>query len=131
MPFWRRRRLRLRFLLIIPCEWPALPRRKRPPPVLVKRLAAARLVFILGMAFLVRAGRDAFPLPAAATRPSDGRLSRAEREGRASEQRDRRLSRPSLRSFRALPGRPGVARGGTVVKPAAPFNSRSMRKRPF
>ena len=49
-----RRRLCLRVLLIIPCLWPPLERRTRPVPVRRNRLAAARLVFIFGMASSIR-----------------------------------------------------------------------------
>src|SRR3569832_1525633 len=48
----RRRRRRLRGLPIIPCCHPHFGRRTLPEPVSLKRLAAARLVFILGMRFL-------------------------------------------------------------------------------
>src|SRR5262245_42944831 len=47
MLFLPRRRLRLRDLLNIPCECPHLAQRRWPPPVTRKRLAAARLLFIL------------------------------------------------------------------------------------
>lgn len=45
----RDRRRRFRDLPIIPCWPPPLGRRTRPEPLTLKRLAAARLVFILGM----------------------------------------------------------------------------------
>ena len=45
----RSRRRRLRDLPIIPCCPPLFGRRTRPEPVSLKRLAAARIVFILGM----------------------------------------------------------------------------------
>ena len=45
----RQRRRRFRDLPIIPCWPPPLGRRTRPEPLTLKRLAAALLVFILGM----------------------------------------------------------------------------------
>src|SRR6476659_10831980 len=51
-PLSRRRRRRLRGLPIIPCWPPQCGRRTFPEPVSLKRLAAARFVFILGMRFL-------------------------------------------------------------------------------
>ena len=45
----RQRRRRFRDLPIIPCWPPPLGRRTRPEPLTLKRLLAARLVFILGM----------------------------------------------------------------------------------
>src|SRR5436190_20255447 len=48
MSFWRSRRRRLRDFSCIPWLPPPLGRRTRPDPVTRNRLAAARLVFILG-----------------------------------------------------------------------------------
>src|SRR5882757_5908543 len=48
MSFWRSRRRRLRDFSCIPWLPPPLERRTRPEPVTRNRLAAARLVFILG-----------------------------------------------------------------------------------
>ena len=49
MSLSRNRRRRLRLFPKKQCDPPAFPRRMRPVPVSLKRLAAARLVFILGM----------------------------------------------------------------------------------
>src|SRR3954462_3504321 len=54
MSLSRRRRRRLRDLPIIPCCALPLGRRTRPLPVTLKRLAAARLVFIFGMGIRLR-----------------------------------------------------------------------------
>src|SRR5262245_10674847 len=48
MSFWRSRRRRLRDFSCIPWLPPPFERRTRPDPVTRNRLAAARLVFILG-----------------------------------------------------------------------------------
>src|SRR5690606_11963925 len=45
----RARRRRVRVFPIIPCWPPCLGRRTRPEPVTLKRLAAARFVFIFGI----------------------------------------------------------------------------------
>lgn len=50
MSLSRARRRRVRLLPIMQCWPPPLGRRTRPEPVTLKRLLAARLVFILGMA---------------------------------------------------------------------------------
>src|SRR5258708_18047660 len=68
MSLSRRRRRRLRDLPIIPCCALPLGRRTRPLPVTLKRLAAARLVFIFGMGIRLREAMAAEHLRKAGTR---------------------------------------------------------------
>src|SRR5437870_3857687 len=61
-PLSRRRRRRVRDLPIIPCWPPHFGRRTRPAPVSLKRLAAPRRVFILGMVPLYLCAETGVPL---------------------------------------------------------------------